>query len=76
VVQEVQTGRAFNLRISFPAGFQGRTGARIVASVKSNQAQSPVIQVPIVQLEPPLEAAPGGAPEKKPSAPAPDSAGG
>lgn len=51
-LREVQPGRIYNLAVTFPAGFQCPAGERIEARLKSNCQQSPVLTVPVMQLQP------------------------
>jgi len=51
-LREIQPQKLFDLAISFPAGFRSELGRPIEASVKSNKQQSPIVKVPVIQLEP------------------------
>jgi hypothetical protein len=51
-LREVQPGRLFNLVVTFPAGFRSQPGQPMEVRVKSNHAQSPIVTVPVIQLEP------------------------
>jgi hypothetical protein len=51
-LREVQPGRLFELAVTFPAGFKGRHDQPIEARIESNHQQSPIIKVPVIQLEP------------------------
>jgi hypothetical protein len=59
-LQETTPGRVFRLAAVFPPGFQVAPGRQVQLSVKSNNAQRPVIVVPVRQsqrqpaLSPPL----------------------
>jgi hypothetical protein len=50
-LREEQPGRLFELTVAFPAGFRSPAGQPVEAHVNSNHQQSPVIKVPVVQLE-------------------------
>ena len=58
VLRELQTGRFFQLALTFPAGFRGEPGRAIEARLKSNNPQSPVIKIPIIESEPDSSASP------------------
>jgi hypothetical protein len=49
-LKEINPGRVFQLVAAFPPGFQVAAGQEAELSVKSNNAQHPVITVPIRQL--------------------------
>ncbi len=49
--REIQPGRAFQLVLTFPAGFRIPPGQQMEARVRSNLAQTPVIRVPVLQTE-------------------------
>jgi len=72
-LNETERGRAFNVALSFPAGFEIAQGETAELSVKSNHPVFPVIKVPITQLPRPAVAkAPGEyAPLPFPAAPPP-----
>ena len=52
-LQETQPGRAFNLTVDFPVGFQAKLGQKVEVTVKSNHPKFPLIQVPVFQPQPP-----------------------
>jgi hypothetical protein len=51
-LREVQPGRLFELVVTFPAGFKDRHDRPIEAHIESDHQQSPIIKVPVIQLEP------------------------
>jgi hypothetical protein len=51
-LREIQPGKLFELAVTFPAGFQDHHDGPIEAHVESSHQQSPVIKVPVIQLEP------------------------
>lgn len=51
-LKELQTGRAFALTLSLPAGFQIQPGDTVEATVKSSHPKFPIIKVPVKQMPP------------------------
>ena len=49
-VNEVQSGRLFNLALNFPAGFKLKPGERGQLVVRTSHPQFPLITVPILQI--------------------------
>jgi hypothetical protein len=70
-LKELQPGRYFTLKVSFPAGFEIAQGEKVELSVKSNHPQFPVIKVPVHQ---PPRPAPTAAPGRVGSATPPQAA--
>jgi len=58
---EVETGRHFVLRATFPPGFELARGRKLELTVKTNHPRFPVIKVPIVSRPPPAGVAAGPA---------------
>jgi hypothetical protein len=52
-IKELQTGRQFNLTLTFPAGFQNPPGQTIEARVKSNDPRFPLLKVGVFQIPSP-----------------------
>ncbi len=50
-VQETQPGRAFNLAVDFPVGFQIKPGEAVELSVKSNHPKFALIKIPVFQTQ-------------------------
>jgi len=61
-LKEPEPGRAFNVAVNFPAGFEVAPGQTAELSVKSNHPDFPVIKVPIVQPPRPAAVAPPSGP--------------
>ena len=61
-VQELQPGRAFNIMLNFPAGFEIKPTERAELSVKTSHPQHPIIRVPIFQAPRPYQPQPIVAP--------------
>jgi hypothetical protein len=51
-LREVQPGKIFSLAVTFPAGFRSQPNQSLEVRVKSNHLQSPIVKVPVIQLEP------------------------
>lgn len=56
-LKELEPGRAFNVEVSFPPGFEIAPGQNVEFSVKSSHPEFPVIKVPISQLPRPVTTA-------------------
>ena len=63
-ISEVQPGRLFEVKMSFPAGFRAKPGQKFTAHLKSNSPQSPLLKIPIMVPEDDTEAPPANAPAK------------
>ncbi len=76
-LSEREPGHAFNLTLSFPAGFQIQLGETIQATVKSSNPQYPLVTIPVRQAAPLRAAAfpppvpPRGVPVNSAAPPAP-----
>jgi hypothetical protein len=53
-IKELQPGRVFLARISFPQGFELPQGAPANVTIKSSNPQNPLIKVPVVQMPRPM----------------------
>jgi hypothetical protein len=49
-LQEVQTGRVFNLTATFPVGFKSQPDQQMEATIKSSHPKLPVLKIPIHQM--------------------------
>lgn len=50
-LRELQSGRLYELIVSFPKGFLSRTNEPVEVRLKSNLQQSPVVNVPVLQIQ-------------------------
>ena len=62
-LKEVEPGRHFTVTLTFPVGFEIAPGNQVELTLKSNQAQSPVLKVPVQQpIRPALPPVPAPTP--------------
>lgn len=57
-VQEIQPGRIFSLRLSFPPGFKLEPGRSATLTAKTSHPQYPVLKVPVFQYAAPANPIP------------------
>ena len=53
-IKELQPGRVFLAKISFPQGFELPQGASTMVTIKSSNPQNPLIKVPVGQMSRPM----------------------
>ncbi len=63
----IQTGRVYNVSLTFPEGFSVPAGQQAVFTIKSSALRQPVISVPIIQPPKPIAFVPPAAPAPNPT---------